>query len=120
MAQSNQITSTNYPFLRIVAQSRSWQHETLALIDTGFDGALAVPLSVVETLGDPDTSTDWQQADGSIAEAPVYYGAVQIVNLAAIPELAIIALGNEYILGREILDRFEIILDHGQRVIVRP
>jgi hypothetical protein len=29
-------------------------------------------------------------------------------------------MGDEYILGRRVLDRFEITLDHGQRVIVRP
>jgi hypothetical protein len=28
-------------------------------------------------------------------------------------------VGNEYILGRRVLDRFEITFDHGQRVIIR-
>ena len=32
----------------------------------------------------------------------------------------ITVLGDEYILGREILDLFEVTLDHGERVIVRP
>lgn len=120
MAEPNRIVSNVYPYLRILVQVRSWQHETLAFIDTGFDGALAVPSSVVELLGRPDTSTDWEQADGSAAEAPTYSGSAEVLGLLPLSNVGVVALGNEYILGREILDLFEVTFDHGQRVIVRP
>lgn len=58
-------------------------------------------------------------ADGTFVHAPVYLGRVEIIGLP--PAAAtIVVVGNEYILGRRILDRFEITLDHGQRVIVGP
>jgi predicted aspartyl protease len=119
MAQHNQVISTIYPFLQIRVEVRGWRQETLALIDTGFDGALAVPSSVLNLLGDPDASTDWELADGSTSEAPSYYGGVEIVGFSFIPDLTIVVLDDEYLLGREILDMFEVTFDHGRRVIVR-
>jgi len=120
MAQPQQIISTLYPFLQIRIEVRGWQHETFALLDTGFEGALAIPSSTLNLgLGSPDTSTNWQLANDSVVEAPVYSGAVEIVGLAVIPAADITALVDEYLLGRGILDRFEVSFDHGQRVIIK-
>ena len=58
--------------------------------------------------------------DGRIVYAPVYLGVLEIIGFEPIPEVAITVLGDEYILGQRILHRFEITLDHGRRVIVRP
>jgi len=120
MAQHNQVISTIYPFLQIRVEVRGWRQETLALIDTGFDGALAVPSSVLNLLGDPDTSTDWELADGSTSESPTYYGTVEIIGFPPVSDMTVTVLGDKYLLGREVLDLFEVTFDHGQRVIVRP
>ena len=121
MAQPQQVTSTLYPFLQIRIEVRDWGDEALALLDTGFEGALTIPASMMQyAMGAPDTSANWELADASVVEAPVYFGAVEIIGLASIPDVAITALGNEYILGREILDLFEVTFDHGERVIVNP
>ena len=120
MATIQQV-STNYPFLTVRIQIRNWQHETPALIDTGFEGSLVIPSSALESgLGDPDTSSNWILADGSIVETPVYLGTLEIVGLPSILNIAVTVLGSEYILGRRVIDRYEVTLDHGERLTVRP
>ena len=120
MARSSVITSEEYPYLPIRVQLRGQVAEGSALIDTGFSGSLVIPTSWLEPgLGEPDGYSGWEMADGSITRAPVYLCSVEIVGLSQIQGVVATALGSEYILGRRILDRFEITLDHGQRVILR-
>lgn len=118
MAQPQQITSDLYPFLPIRLNIRGHRWEALALLDTGFTGHLAVPLSVLrDGIGLPDGRSDWELADGSMIDAPTYLGSVEIVGFPPIPA-TVIFLGNENILGRGVLDRFKVTFDHGQRVVV--
>ena len=120
MAEAEQL-STVYPFLLVHIRIHDWEHETLALVDTGFEGSLVIPYSAFDSrLGDPDTSSNWSLADGSIVETPVYVGSLEIKDLSAIPDVVVSLLGSEYILGRNVIDRFEIILDHGQTLTFRP
>ena len=120
MAEAEQL-STVYPFLSVHIRIRDWEEETLALVDTGFEGSLVIPYSAINAgLGIPDSSSNWSLADGGIVETPVYVGSLEINGFSAIPDVDISLLGRDYILGRNVLDRFEIILDHGRRVIIRP
>ena len=119
MASTPSVTSEEYPYLQIRFGVQAHSDEDTALIDTGFTGHLAIPASWEARLGRPDGYSRWRLADGSVVHAPVYLGRVEIVGLS--PTTAtIVVVGDEYILGRRILDRFEITLDHGQGVIVRP
>jgi len=124
MVSSLSVTSEAYPYLKIRFGVRDHSGEDDALIDTGFTGHLAIPASWQARLGTPDGYSQWILADGSIFHAPVYLGSVEIVGLSLIPAATIVVVGDEYILGRRVLDRrvldrYEITLDHGQRVIVR-
>ena len=119
MASSPSITSEEYPYVAILLGVQAHSEEATALIDTGFTGHLAIPASWEARLGRPDGYSRWMLADGSFVHAPVYLGRVEIVGFSPAPA-TIVVVGDEYILGRRILDRFEITLDHGQRVIVRP
>jgi len=56
-------------------------------------------------------------ADGSVVDVPVFLGAVEIVGLTSLPA-TIVALGDDYLLGRGILDHFKVVFDHGQRVVI--
>ena len=113
--------SANYPFLSIRIEIGDWQAEPWALVDTGFEGSLVIPTTTLGLgLGSPDSSSNWVLADGSIVETPVYIGNLEIFGLPPISEITVTVLGTDYILGRGIIDRFEIILDHGERLIVRP
>ena len=122
MAQFQPIVSTRYPYLDVRVQIGDWQEEALALVDTGFSGNLVVPEDrITEELGLPYTRTNWRVADGGVVSAPVYLGDVEVLGASSpTPSIHITFLGNQYILGRGILDRFRITLDHGQRIIVEP
>ena len=121
MAQPRQVVSTVYPYLSIIVEIRGQREEVLALIDTGYTGDLVVPANWQSRgLGLPDGRSTVEVGDGRTVYAPVYLGVLEIIGFDPIPEVAITALGDEYILGQRILDRFEITLDHGQRVIVKP
>lgn len=45
--------------------------------------------------------------------------AIEIVGLPHNFEGRITAIGNEFIIGRAVIDRFRLILDHGKRVEIR-
>jgi predicted aspartyl protease len=117
MAQPQSVESTVFPYLTVRLQLRGHSREALALSDTGFTGDLAIPTaSVSAKLGLPDARIDWQLADGRTIDAPVYLAVVEIVGLPPMPA-AITVLGDEYIMGRGVLDKFRITLDRGRRVV---
>jgi hypothetical protein len=62
---------------------------------------------------------DWEVGDGAVIPAPLYYGTVEIIGLAARPA-AISILGEEFILGTEIMKHYKVTFDHGHQVIVGP
>jgi hypothetical protein len=68
-------------------------------------------------IGLPDARTDWELADGSAVDAPLYLGTVEVIGLPAVAA-GVIVLGDEYILGRGVLAHFKVTLDHGRRVVV--
>ncbi|MBM3943841.1 MAG: hypothetical protein FJ316_13230 [SAR202 cluster bacterium] len=119
MASTPGIISHEYPYLPVAVELRGRTVRSSALIDTRFSGSLVVPATWLDpSLGLPDGYGRWELADGRAVRAPVYLGSVEIVGLVRIPQIVITVLGNEYVIGRRILDRFEITLDRGQKLIL--
>jgi predicted aspartyl protease len=113
---SQQLISLRFPYLPVRLEVG---HETFgeeALLDTGFDGGMAVPPSLLSGR-EPDWHRLWQLADGSQVPAPVYQGIVRLGDFQPIP-VHVVGLGDEYIIGVGILNRFAITFDHGERVVV--
>lgn len=102
--------------LRLEVRNRV--HTLEALIDTGFDGDIAVPADMLVNV-EPDDHQRWTPADGTHVSAPYFVGTVQVGAVGTF-EAVITALGDEPLVGRGVTDRFRIILDHGERVIVEP
>lgn len=115
---NQRIESSHFPYLPLRLEVQNRTHEVEALIDTGFDGDVTVPPNVLAN-GHPDDYHRWTLADGSHVYAPYYLGTVQVGDLGAV-EAVITGLGDEPLVGRGITDRYQITLDHGQRVIVEP
>ena len=111
--------SSRFPYLTIRFQVRQRTHEMEALIDTGFDGGIAVPPSLLENVGSPDSYELWGPVVGSPVFAPAYRGAVNVDTLGPFPVI-ITALGDEVLVGLEVISYFTLILDHGQRTIIEP
>ncbi len=110
------VESDRFPYLPVSLSLRGRKTEFEALLDTGFDGGLAVSEGAV---ADGQTA-EWHLtaclADGSVVDVPAYLGTVQVGSLPPLTTI-IITLGNEPILGRAVADQYKITLDHGQRVI---
>jgi len=112
-----QIISSHFPYLPLKITVHGHPIDVEALLDTGFDGDIIVPHSLIGVTQPPDDYEPWVLADGSRGEAPAYFGAVEVGMFGPF-QVNIVALGNEVLIGRGITDRFTITLDHGQRVIV--
>lgn len=115
---SQQLTSSRFPFLPVRVQLGQQTYDEEALLDTGFDGGIAMPPFLLAGQ-EPDWYQLWTLADGSHVTAPVYRGAVQLGDFEPIP-VPVVALGDEYMIGLGILRHFAVTFDHGERVIVNP
>ena len=121
MVDPHEVTSTDYPYLPIRLEIQGESIEALALLDTVYTGSLIAPDTLHrQALGRPDAQATLQVGDGRTISAPVYLGILEITGFPPVNGVAITLLGDEYILGCRILDRYEITLDHGQRVILKP
>ena len=116
---TERITSQRFPYvpIRVSVQQREVALE--ALVDTGFDGGVAVPPTIVTNGETPDGYLPWTLADGTQVLLPAYRGTVQLDGFPSFPTV-VIALGDEPIVGRQVSDRFRVVLDHGQQVVVEP
>ena len=109
-----------YPSLRIRFRVHGVSGEAPALVDTGFDRHLAVPKTWIERLQPPIYIRRVRTASGQIVRVPTYLGAVELIDQPGTINALIIALGDEYLIGIQTLNHFEVTLDHGQSVIVEP
>ena len=92
-------------------------------MDTGFDGDVIIPEGLMTNGKPPDSYLRLTLADQTTSVlAPAYLGRVEVAKLGDVGEhTAIISvLGTEAIIGRNLLRRFRITLDHGREVTVRP
>lgn len=115
----SRVVSSHFPYINMHVQVHQRDDDLEALLDTGFAGHLAVPRGFVSNGHPPDSYTPWILADGSEVLAATYRGTVSVGALGPYPA-AIIALGDQTIVGRRITDRFTVILDHGRQVIIEP
>lgn len=116
---NRKITSPHFPYIPMYLYVRHRKENIEALLDTGFDGDLAVPPDFIANSEPPDGYSRWRMADGSKILVPFYVGTVRVGKAREL-SIVVTALGDEIIVGRGITDRFTIILDHGKRLIVKP
>jgi len=86
------VRSSRFPYLALRLQTRSRDETIEALVDTGFDGHVTVPLTVLRNGIPADGHLRWTLADGSTLFAPFYLGTAQIGALPRFP-VTITALG---------------------------
>jgi predicted aspartyl protease len=117
LAVSPSLISPRFPYLPLHLELDGRHVDVEALLDTGFDGDVALPLALLADGQPPADYVRWTLADGSTVLAPVYDGIVQIGPFSPYPVL-ITVVGDEPIVGRGVTDNFLITLDHGRQVIV--
>lgn len=106
-----------YPLIEFTLSIGSWDTSDEAYPDTGFDSGIAIPVGVGrEVLADP-TATLLRLADNTICEVESWTGLLELERHRF--RIEVVALGNRYLIGREILDQLEICFEFGQRVRLR-
>lgn len=114
------MTEPPYPSLQLRFQIGPFHGEATALVDTGFDGHLAVPEAVIEALAQPLYMRPVQLADGQVVQVAAYSGTLELVLQPSLIPVVIIALGDEYLVGLATINHFRLTFDHGQRLVVEP
>jgi predicted aspartyl protease len=104
--------------VRFVIEGRT--HEVWALVDTGFDGHLAIPETLLGRLPQPHHFERAFTASGQELRVAGFVGIVEVLEQPGPIVGRIIALGPEYLVGIQTLNHFSVTFDHGARVIVEP
>ena len=112
------ILGTRFPYVPVRIEVQQRIADVDALLDTGFDGDVAVPDSFVAPGLVPDGHSRWTLADDSAVVAPYDLGTVELDGLGPF-QAVVIVLGTESLVGAA-ARHVTIILDHGQQVIVQP
>ena len=115
------LVSSRFPYIPLQVKITQQQEVVLdieALVDTGFDGDLIIPRTIVAPGLRPDTHLTWRLADGFDIDVTAYLGEVELPGLEGIHPVLISVLGEEPIVGRGVTDHFALILDHGLQVVV--
>jgi predicted aspartyl protease len=112
------IVSEDYPYVQVQLSVREQQLEAQAYVDTGFDGHVIVPAGYGLVLGLGDYVSRWRLGDGSEVEAEGYLGIAKIVGLPVSIPAKVSCLGDEFIIGRGIIDHFRVTFNRGQAIEV--
>ena len=113
------VVSDDFPYMPIRVSIGEWETSGIALIDTGFSGDLLIPEELLpDDLGPPDHLNLYRVADGRFVRAPMYAGSIQIGNLPPLTNVSIGAMGDRFIVGVGIIERYVMTLERGERVII--
>ena len=110
------VVSNFFPYLEVAFEARGIGDKDFAYLDTGFDGFLIIPHTFVTSLGDPDLVSRWELGDNSLTYGADFLGEINVVGLAPAMMGQITCLGDEWILGLGILNKFRVAFDHGRTV----
>jgi predicted aspartyl protease len=115
----DRLVSSRFPYLPLHLEVRLRELDLEALLDTGFDGDIAVPGQLITSPFPPDGYLHWTLADGAEVLTPYYFGTIELEQLASL-DVVVVALGDEALVGIGVASQFSVLLDHGMRVIVEP
>jgi predicted aspartyl protease len=119
VAQPTTVVTPAYPYVEIEFVVGAFRSPIiLAYVDTGFDGYLIIPATQTSLLGGPQFSAPWELGDGSVVQAQEYRGDILISGLNINIPARITLIGEEYLLGRSVVDHLRITFDHGQRLLL--
>ena len=118
------VTSSRYPYLPVhveifTQQTIVFEFDVEPMVDTGFDGGLTVPQGVILASVPPFGTSEWKLADDTEIKLPAYIARVTIGSLQPIATLVIV-LGDDPLLGRDVIDNFSLHFDHGRQLTVEP
>ncbi|HEY7064485.1 MAG TPA: hypothetical protein VII06_23620 [Chloroflexota bacterium] len=113
------LVSSHFPYLPLHLDVGARAFDVEALLDTGFDGDVAMPPSHLTGGGVPSGYMTCRLADGTSLSLPVYRATVKVGALGPF-RVYVVALGDEMLVGRGVSDRLRVTLDHGQSLTIEP
>ena len=113
------LVSSRFPFVPILLQIRDQSFDVEALIDTGFNGDVVLPVGMIADHTEQNIEMRWRLADGTQVIAPGYFATLRIGPVRVRP-VVVTAIGDVPMIGRGLVQHFRITLDHGERVVVEP
>ncbi|MBI3103458.1 hypothetical protein HYZ05_00800 [Candidatus Daviesbacteria bacterium] len=117
MAKNKSINSVHFPYIpvKITVSENSYGLE--ALIDTGFNGQVILPPSLMTNGQLPKRFVTCKLADNSMVEMSANRGSIKLGG-KKFKDVLVIIMGDEPVIGREVIKHFKIILDHGRKIIL--
>lgn len=116
MAKNKAVTSSRFPYLPIKVSTKK-DFELEALFDTGYDGGIILPSKLISNGEVSGWLVDCKLADDSIIKVPAYIGSVSVGN-KKLNNIIVLIMGDEPIVGREVMKYFKITFDHGKKIIL--
>jgi hypothetical protein len=107
----------DYPRVRAVVSIGEWFMDDEALPDTGFSGGVVIPAGCSDEINQPGEDGLLRLGNDQSVEAPWWGGEIAVGKLTM--PTTVWALGDDFVLGREVLDRMEICFEFGERVRLR-
>lgn len=89
------------------------------MLDTGFDGRILLPYESLPDTGPSAWADSWTLTDGGKVIADSYPGVAELDRFEPV-DIFVTKLGNDILIGVDVIRHFSVILDHGRRVIVEP
>jgi predicted aspartyl protease len=109
-----------YPSLAFRLTVGSVVIDGFGLLDSGFEGFMAVPIEVVASLPAPEYRQEAETVSGEFLAVPVWFGSAELADVPGAFDVRVIAIGDEFLIGLQTMNQFRITLDHGRRVLVEP
>lgn len=117
MAKNKIVISSHFPYLLVNVSTAKKDFELEALLDTGYDGGVIIPPKRITNGEVSGWLVDCKLANNSIVEVPAYLGSVRLDN-KKLNNITILIMGDEPIIGREVIKHFKITLEYGRKIIL--
>jgi clan AA aspartic protease len=113
-----QFDSHGQPFLPVELTGLHGTISLQALIDTGFDGDLCVPLAMAMTIGLELKDADYVElADGSIHRELIFRGTVRVGDLAPKEGQIVLTNSEQPLIGAGMFERLRLEIDYGAATV---
>lgn len=117
MARTTILISSHFPYFPVKVVIKKHSVKVEALVDTGFDGEIILPPGLVTNGELPYWYVDCKLANESVVKIPAFKCSIKLTD-QRINDVTALIMGDEPVVGREVIKYFKIILDHGRKIIL--
>lgn len=101
-----------YPYLQVRCRVHDRDFNVSGYVDTGYDGGMVIPESERVGLPNPTREAIIQLGDGTHLYSAEYAGTLLLEGMRL--KVTVLFLGNEYLIGREVVDQLHLCFHRGE------